>query len=223
MKINITAFLLATGLNFAPTFVNAQTVAAKINSKVNDETGKPADAATVSLNRLSDSVTIKSALVNPEGNFTFTGLKFGSYRIVISSIGRITVRSAAIVIDAQHQQVQLPVIIMQSANKALKEVVITSQKSFLEQKIDRTVVNVDALISNAGYNREQVLILKNTSALFPNAKSFLNNVKEMPGIKAGTMTSCLPTSINNYTLVYGKDAALSKDQTIALARYRESQ
>ncbi|WP_429398996.1 ABC transporter permease [Mucilaginibacter lappiensis] len=70
-----------------------------------------------------------------------------------------------------------------------------------------------------GYNRDQVLILKNTSALFPHAKSFLNDVIKMTGIQSGTMTSCLPTSINNYTQVYGKDASLSKDQTMALATW----
>lgn len=70
-----------------------------------------------------------------------------------------------------------------------------------------------------GYNRDQVLILKNTSALFPHAKSFLNDVTKLAGIKAGTMTSCLPTSIINYTQVYGKDAAFSKDQTMALATW----
>lgn len=70
-----------------------------------------------------------------------------------------------------------------------------------------------------GYNRDQVLILKNTNALFPHAKSFLNDVTKLAGIKSGTMTSCLPTSINNYTQVYGKDAAISKDQTMALATW----
>ena len=70
-----------------------------------------------------------------------------------------------------------------------------------------------------GYNRDQVLILKNTNALFPNAKNFLNNVKRMTGIESGTMTSCLPTSINNYTVVYGKDAAMNKNQTMALATW----
>ncbi|ASU32300.1 ABC transport system permease protein, putative [Mucilaginibacter xinganensis] len=72
---------------------------------------------------------------------------------------------------------------------------------------------------NLGYNRYQVLILKNTSALFPNAKSFLNDVIKMPGIKSGTMTSCLPTAVNNYTQVYGKEASLNKDQTRALATW----
>lgn len=39
----------------------------------------------------------------------------------------------------------------------LKEVKISGKKSFIEHKIDRTVVNVDALISNAGSNALEVL------------------------------------------------------------------
>lgn len=39
----------------------------------------------------------------------------------------------------------------------LKEVKISGKKSYIEQKIDRTVVNVDALISNAGSNALEVL------------------------------------------------------------------
>ncbi|MDR3693892.1 ABC transporter permease [Mucilaginibacter sp.] len=70
-----------------------------------------------------------------------------------------------------------------------------------------------------GYNRDQVLILKNTSTLVPNAKNFLNDVKRMTGIESGTMTSCLPSLANNYTQVFGKDAAFSKDQTMALATW----
>ncbi|MEJ2904258.1 outer membrane beta-barrel family protein [Pedobacter panaciterrae] len=39
----------------------------------------------------------------------------------------------------------------------LKEVKISGKKSFIEHKIDRTVINVDALISNAGSNALEVL------------------------------------------------------------------
>ncbi|HMI05043.1 MAG TPA: TonB-dependent receptor plug domain-containing protein, partial [Pedobacter sp.] len=39
----------------------------------------------------------------------------------------------------------------------LKEIKISGKKSFIEHKIDRTVVNVDALISNAGSNALEVL------------------------------------------------------------------
>src|SRR5215217_1492281 len=39
----------------------------------------------------------------------------------------------------------------------LREVKISTRKDFIEQKIDRTVLNIDALISNAGTNALEVL------------------------------------------------------------------
>lgn len=67
-----------------------------------------------------------------------------------------------------------------------------------------------------GYNREQVLILQNTYSLFNHAKSFKQDVLKLAGVKSGTMTPYLPTSKNENTEVYGKDAALSGGQSTAL-------
>ncbi len=53
--------------------------------------------------------------------------------------------------------VSLPAFILSPAGKTLNEVAITAKKSFVEQKIDRTVVNVGALISNTGANALEVL------------------------------------------------------------------
>jgi hypothetical protein len=61
------------------------------------------------------------------------------------------------VIVSQQNTVNLPAIILSPTGKALNEVTVTAQKSFIEQKIDRTVVNVGALISNTGTNALEVL------------------------------------------------------------------
>ena len=45
-----------------------------------------------------------------------------------------------------------------------------------------------------GYNRNQVLIIKNTSALGNNARAFKEEVQKLPDVKAATMTGWLPTS-----------------------------
>jgi outer membrane receptor for ferrienterochelin and colicin len=47
--------------------------------------------------------------------------------------------------------------LLDAAAKELTSVTVTANKSFTEQKIDRTVVNVDALISNTGTNALEVL------------------------------------------------------------------
>ncbi|WP_439883441.1 outer membrane beta-barrel protein [Pontibacter sp. MBLB2868] len=148
---------LTIGLCFALNFVNAQALSGKITGRVTDENGHPADGVVVSLSRSTDSVAVKYELVNTDGSFNFTGIKVGSYQIFISCIGKLPYKSDQIEIDAKHLHIQMTAITILPASKALQEVVITSKKSFLEQQIDRTVVNVDAQISTAGTTALEVL------------------------------------------------------------------
>jgi putative ABC transport system permease protein len=47
---------------------------------------------------------------------------------------------------------------------------------------------------NLGYNRNQVLIVKNTSALGKQAQVFKQEIKQLPGVDNATMTGFLPTA-----------------------------
>lgn len=147
---------LALWLCFASNFVNAQTIIGKITGRVIDENGSAVDGATISLGRITDSVTIKYELATADGSFNFD-IKEGNYYLLIKAIGKQLYKSEMIAVDAQHLLVKLQTIIMHPATKALQEVVVTAKTPFLEHKVDRTVVNVDALISNAGTTALDVL------------------------------------------------------------------
>jgi putative ABC transport system permease protein len=67
-----------------------------------------------------------------------------------------------------------------------------------------------------GYDREQVIVLQNTASLWIHAKTFKNEVLQLPGIVAGTMTGVLPTSSDWNTNAFCKDATLNASQTIGL-------
>ncbi|PSL46394.1 putative ABC transport system permease protein [Chitinophaga niastensis] len=67
-----------------------------------------------------------------------------------------------------------------------------------------------------GYNREQVLVLQNTASLWIHALPFKNEVLQLPGVEAGTMTGSLPTDIAMNTSIYSKDAARSAGQVMGL-------
>jgi hypothetical protein len=148
---------LVLGLCFASNFLNAQILSGKISGKTIDDSGRPVDGATVSLCRITDSVSIKYELAAADGSFNLEVNKEGGYRILISAVGKLPYKSDKIEVDARHLLIQLPVITLHTDTKALQEVTITSKKAFLEHKIDRTVVNVDALISNAGTTALEVL------------------------------------------------------------------
>lgn len=157
MKSLFVAIMLVAGLCFAPNLSSAQAMTGNITGAIKEASGKPADGATVTLSRLTDSVAVKYELASADGIYKFEGIKIGQYRLIITMMGMLTFKSKPIVVDEEHPLIEIPLVILHSVNKSLNEVVVTAQHSFLQHKIDRTVVNVDALISNSGTTALDVL------------------------------------------------------------------
>jgi len=134
---------------------NAQT-GGKISGSVLDETKKPLDGATVILLTAKDSAQVSSQLAKADGSFVFSDLKNNTYLVKITFVGYKDFRSAPVVTSAQNA-VNLQPFVLTPSGKALNEVSVTSQRSYVQQKIDRTVVNVGALASNTGANALEVL------------------------------------------------------------------
>jgi len=137
-------------------FANAQTTGGKISGAILDDAKKPLDGATVILLIAKDSTVVTTQITNPDGSFAFQNLTDNTYLIKATYIGYKNYRSGNVIVSQQNT-VNLPAIILSPTGKALNEVTVTAQKSFIEQKIDRTVVNVGALISNTGTNALEVL------------------------------------------------------------------
>ncbi|WP_214072552.1 outer membrane beta-barrel protein [Mucilaginibacter sp. dw_454] len=154
MKIFKTV-LLAVWICFAFNFAQAQTTGIKISGAVTDISNKPIDGATVNLLTTKDSVVVKSLVCDANGKFTFEDIKTGTYQLRVTTVGFKNYKSANFSVD--NKSIILPAIQLQSTSTSLKEVAVTGQKDFVEQKIDRTVVNVNALISNTGSNALEVL------------------------------------------------------------------
>jgi len=136
-------------------FAAGQT-AGKISGSVLDETKKPLDGATVILFVAKDSSVVSSQLVQPDGSFSFQNLADNTYLVKVTYIGYQNYRSSPVVLSGQ-KPVALPAFILSPAGKTLNAVSVTAKKEFIQQKIDRTVVNVGALISNTGTNALEVL------------------------------------------------------------------
>ena len=153
MKIRYLIFLTLFALLLF-NFAEAQT--GKISGSVLDEAKKPLDGATVTLVVAKDSAVVSNQLAEKDGGFTFQNLKDGIYLVKISYIGYQNYLSSPVSL-ADQKAVKLAAFTLSPAGKALMEVAVTAQKSFIQQKIDRTVVNVGAMISNTGTNALEVL------------------------------------------------------------------
>jgi hypothetical protein len=149
--------ILAIWISFAQAFCQDASVKATITGTITDAKGAAVKAATVTLLRTADSIKIDAKVADQDGKFAFEVIKAGAYRIRISVVGFKIYNSETITVGADKPLIGLGIIPLESTSNALKEVIITSKKAFIEQKIDRTVVNVDALISNAGTTALDVL------------------------------------------------------------------
>ena len=140
-------------------FLLAQTLPGTINGKVTDGGDqKIIDAATVSLLKASDSSLVKVSLTDKNGNFSFDHILNGKYLLMATSIGHLKVYSSSLEIK-NGETVSAGILKLKDNVKMLNAVTVAAviKKPFIERKIDRTVINVDASITNAGTTALEVL------------------------------------------------------------------
>ncbi|HUS03357.1 MAG TPA: TonB-dependent receptor, partial [Chitinophagaceae bacterium] len=113
--------------------------------------------ATISLLRGKDSSLVKLSVTNKEGQFAFEQIKDGKYLVSVTAAGHQKSYSNIFELNPQQQTVQLPSINLIAVSKSLTDVAITAKRPLVEQKIDRTIVNLDASISNIGTSALEVL------------------------------------------------------------------
>lgn len=126
-----------------------------IKGKVQDASGQALASATVSLLRSKDSVLIKTAIADNEGLYEFIGMKEGDYLVAVSAVGYKKTFAQKFTLAAA--DVNLSVVQMPALEKGLGNVTVSAQKPFVETKLDRTIVNVDASPTSAGATALEVL------------------------------------------------------------------
>lgn len=150
--------LLAVAFIGMSSFAQSASSGGKISGSIKDGGNqKIIDAASVSLLRAKDSGLVKVAVADKDGNFSFENIKDGSYLILATSIGHAKTYSSKITITAEAPVANTGVLQLVQVEKDMKEVSVTSKKPLIERKLDRTIVNVDASITNTGGTAMEVL------------------------------------------------------------------
>lgn len=137
----------------------AQNSNASISGNVIDaENKEPVIFATILLMNDKQEMLIKSELSQDKGDFSFKNLKSGTYKIKIVHDDYNTFKTEIITLKEDEQKVLSRIDILKSIKKeSLNEVIVYKQKKFIESKIDRTILNVDALESNTGITALELL------------------------------------------------------------------
>ncbi|MFC4232852.1 TonB-dependent receptor domain-containing protein [Parasediminibacterium paludis] len=147
---------LLTALGLLSFTSQAQNNSGKINGAITSGT-KPLEAATINLLRAKDSSIVKIAVSNKDGNFEIEKVANAKYLVAVQSIGYKKYYSDVFEITTAKNVVTLPSIVLTVMDKQLSDVVVTSKKPLVEIKLDRTIVNVEASVTNVGATALEVL------------------------------------------------------------------
>ncbi|PYF68412.1 TonB-dependent receptor [Pedobacter nutrimenti] len=159
--------------------------AKNIKGVINDNSGTPQPFVTlVLLNTLQQRV-VGRTLSDEHGNFVFEPPGQGNYEILASAMGYERYKSPGFSIRSDDQVLPEIKIVLQSAEGTLLHTVnIISRKSVVERKADRTIVNVDAMLTATGGNALEVLeqspgiVVDNDQIILkgkPNVTIFIDN------------------------------------------------
>ncbi|ASU35094.1 Outer membrane receptor protein, mostly Fe transport [Mucilaginibacter xinganensis] len=113
---------------------------------------QPADGATVKL--LKDDKPVKAVVANIKGIALFKNVQPGAYAFVITYTGY---KSQSTHVYTLPGKVKSDSIRLQQASTLLQQVNITSHAPAVEMKQGRTVLNIDASVTNAGSTVLEVL------------------------------------------------------------------
>jgi outer membrane receptor protein involved in Fe transport len=128
-----------------------------IKGSLLDENDQPLPFANVLLLKSKDSTLFKALTSDVSGNFEFKDAKDGSFKLRISMVGYQDFYSPAFVISDESPVFSIPLIKMVLNTTVLKELKVVAKKPFIEQQIDRTVVNVENSIVASGNTALEVL------------------------------------------------------------------
>ncbi len=138
-------------------WASAQDKTGRITGLVTDSSGKPVEFATVQLLKAGSNARVKAAVTGKQGQFELEKLAPGKYIISVTVVGFNAASSGVTEISASKTTATVPVLRLTAASTQLGGVTVVAHKPLIEQKLDRTIINVDAAPTNAGATAMEVL------------------------------------------------------------------
>jgi hypothetical protein len=143
-----------------------------ISGLVKDTQNEWVLGATVKL-FTKDSILVKGSITDEKGRFKIEKLNNGQYFLSVSAITYQDFRGIGFELNEKSNAIDFPTIYLLPAKSVeLKEVTVSARKPLIENEIDRTIVNVEAMISAASSNSLEVL--ERTPGVVVDAQSNIN-------------------------------------------------
>lgn len=170
------------------------TLAQTLSGIVRDAANQPASFAVIKLLRSTDSTLAKGTVANEAGEYLFDKVAGGTYRVQASLVGMTNANSPVVEVRAG-QSLTLEPLTLQAGNQTLATVTVKVQKPYIEQQVDKTVLNVAADATAQGKTAYELLQQAPGVVIDPN-----DNVR-MAGKQGATVfIDGKPTNLSNADL-----------------------
>src|SRR5688572_24965041 len=143
-------FCLLIACTAAFLICHAQSKNGYATGNIRDINQKAILSATVTLLNAKDSSVNKLAVSDKQGSFEFDKIADGKYLVAITSTGLAKAYSQVFELSSVNNRVDLGNFELTMVATELGGVTVASRRPLVENKIDRTVVNVESSITNAG-------------------------------------------------------------------------
>ncbi len=117
---------------------------------IDETSGLPVEYANIVIYKAKDSSLVTGGITDLKGNFSIDKVPFGRYYVDFKFIGYKNSRITGVMITPRQQVVTLETVKLKSASENLDGIVVTGQKSMLQNNLDKVVINVDRNINVEG-------------------------------------------------------------------------
>lgn len=128
---------------------------ASVRGQLSSVSGQPIEYATVALFSAKDSLLAKGTLSDSTGKFMFEKVPGKTYYVTAGFVGYKTYTST--LINLTGNEVNLGKITMEADEQLLQTVTVTAKKPLVEQRIDRTILNIENSILAEGNTALELL------------------------------------------------------------------
>lgn len=132
-------------------------IRAQVSGIVTDSTGQPLPFSNVLLMRSADSTVVTGTTASESGIFQLEKKENGTFFLRVLHTGYLDFYSAPFSLSDEQAAYDAGTIRMELNPKVQQAVEVVAQKPFMEQKIDRTVFNIDNSVIAAGNNALDLL------------------------------------------------------------------
>jgi outer membrane receptor protein involved in Fe transport len=131
-------------------------VTALIKGKIVDSLSSTSLAATIRILESGQKKQVNGSAADENGFFSFQS-SFGRYYAIVEHTGYTTFTTPEFVLSSENPQQNLGTIRLVSIATVLNEVVVQSEKSFMELSLDKRVFTVGKDLANAGGSASDIL------------------------------------------------------------------